>query len=99
MTERKFRLERDLENAAVRYSHQRGVLTRKMNGLGFRGWPDRLFLLPNERVEWVEFKLPGEEPTLVQLKVHRMLRKRGHRVHVIKTWGVFLAFFQAATAR
>lgn len=88
VAQRAFRIERDFENAAVRYAHgERGFTSRKMNGLGFRGWPDRLFIWPKgNRMEWVEFKQPGEEPTPVQRKVHRMLRARGNVVHVVDNW-------------
>lgn len=79
---RVFRLERDLEDACVRYSHERGCVTRKMNGRGFRAWPDRLVLFPGNVHEFVEFKKPGEEPTPLQRKLHRMLRRLGHTVHV-----------------
>lgn len=99
---KKYRLERDLENDAVRYAHrERGFMSRKMNGLGFRAWPDRLFIWPQTemqrklklpaRQEYVEFKLPGEEPTPLQLKIHRMLRAMGCKVHVIDNWVDFYA--------
>ncbi len=95
--QRHFRLERDLENAAVRYAHQDlGFMSRKMNGLGFRAWPDRLFSWPRgNRQEFVEFKKPGEEPTPLQLKLHRMLRERGCVVHVIDNWVDFYAFVRS----
>lgn len=86
---RVFRLERDLENACVRYAHVRGCLTRKMNGRGFRAWPDRLVLWPGEHVEFVEFKLPDEEPTPLQAKLHRVLRKLGFTVHVCDSYEEF----------
>lgn len=79
---RRFRLERDLEAACVRHAHARGCLTRKINGRGFRAWPDRLVLWPGGRAEFVELKRPGEEPTPLQRKLHRMLRELGFVVHV-----------------
>ena len=51
-------LEKTIENSVVGYAKQRGILVRKMNGNGFRGWPDRLFILPNRNVFWIEFKAP-----------------------------------------
>jgi hypothetical protein len=83
VVKRRFRLERDLEDYCVREAHRRGYLTRKMNGRGFRAWPDRLVLWPRgNRQEFVEFKQPGEEPTTLQAQLHKRLRKRGCKVHV-----------------
>jgi len=80
---RRFRLERDLEKAAVRRAHARGYLTRKMNGLGFNAWPDRLVIWPRKnRQEYVEFKRWGEAPTPQQTDLHKTLREHGCKVHV-----------------
>jgi hypothetical protein len=94
---RRFQLERDLEDAAVRYAHQElGFTSRKMNGLGFRAWPDRLFIWPKgNRQEYVEFKKVGEEPTVLQLQMHRLLRARGCVVHVVDNWVDFYAFVRS----
>jgi hypothetical protein len=54
-----------------------------MNGLGFRAWPDRLFVSPNGRVAWVEFKKPGGQPTLSQALMHATLRQMGHHPIVV----------------
>lgn len=51
-------LEKDIEARVVKYAKINGILVRKMNGNGFRGWPDRLFILPNRDVFWIEFKTP-----------------------------------------
>lgn len=53
-------LESSVENSVVAYAKKKGVLVRKMNGLGFRGWPDRLFIFPSGAQVWVEFKAPGK---------------------------------------
>lgn len=36
---------------------------RKMNGLGYRSWPDRLVLGPKKFLWWVEFKRPAGKGT------------------------------------
>ena len=46
------------------------------------GWPDRLFLLPQGRALWIEFKRKGEVPTPLQLHRHRLLKLLGHDVQV-----------------
>lgn len=53
-------LESSVENPVVAYAKKKGVLARKLNGLGFRGWPDRLFIFPNGAQVWIEFKAPGK---------------------------------------
>lgn len=100
---RKRKLERNVEDRAVRHAKERGWVARKMNGLGFRSWPDRLFLPPHSerrhhllvRAFWVEFKRPGEEPTPDQARVHRDLRARGEVVHVCDSFDAFVEVFAA----
>lgn len=83
-------LERDLEARCVRVAKARGFASRKMNGLGFAAWPDRLFLPPKTawpwlagKRFWVEFKREGEDPTRLQAHLHDDLRARGETVFVI----------------
>lgn len=82
-------LERDLERRCVRLAKRRyGLLTRKMNGLGFRSWCDRLLLPPKGArigapVLWIEFKREGEEPSAKQALHHRELTARGQEVRVV----------------
>jgi hypothetical protein len=75
-------LERGIENRACKEIVKLGGLTRKMNGLGNRSWPDRLIIGFGVQY-YIEFKKPGEDPTPLQLKLHRELRKRGHIVLVL----------------
>lgn len=49
------------------------------------GWPDRLVVLPNGLVSWVEFKSTGKKPTPIQLLRHRALEELGHHVTVISS--------------
>ena len=57
-----------------------GAMSRKLNGLGFSHWPDRLFLLPGCPDLYIEFKRPGETSTPGQLEVQRQLRALGREV-------------------
>lgn len=61
-------LESTIENAVVDYAKAppRNCIVRKMNGLGFRSWPDRLFITPKGRHFYIEFKRDGEVPTAGQ---------------------------------
>ena len=74
-------LERNIEARAVREYVRLGAITRKMNGLGFRAWPDRLVIGLGFHF-WIEFKRVGEECTPLQLDCHKKLRKQGEHVYV-----------------
>lgn len=43
---RRKKLERTVEGRCDDHAKARGWTSRKMNGLGFRSWPDRLFIPP-----------------------------------------------------
>ena len=51
----------------------------------FIGLPDRLCLLPNGKLAFVELKTTGKKPRRIQTVVHNKLRKLGFRVEVIDT--------------
>lgn len=76
-------LERSIENAVVTYARARGIEAIKLNGLGKRSLPDRLFLGPRRRTLFVEFKRPGEKPTALQSHLHALWFKLGHTVWVV----------------
>lgn len=57
----------------------------KFPPLFFRGFPDRIILMGGGVIVFVETKAPSGRPTLVQRKVHDLLRRLGFRVEVIST--------------
>lgn len=74
-------LERDIENPVVKWVKDIGIKVRKLNGLGNRDDPDRLFWLPG----WpflIEFKKPGEVPTEKQALRIKELQDLGYDVEV-----------------
>lgn len=52
---------------------------------GNAGVPDRLVLLPGGKIEFVELKAPGKEPTALQKAQATKLRALGFKVHVISS--------------
>jgi hypothetical protein len=76
-------LERDLEGYFTLQCKKRGILSLKLNVRYARGWPDRVVVLPNQRVLWVELKRPGGKLSPLQTKLHIALLQQGHVVHVI----------------
>jgi len=76
-------LEKTIEKYFKEQLEKHGALVIKLNIYNFNGFPDRMILLPGERVFFAELKRPGEKPRKLQGAVHRMLRKLGFRVYVI----------------
>jgi 4-aminobutyrate aminotransferase-like enzyme len=73
--------EANIEGRVDTWAKKNGWKTRKMNGLGNRSWPDRLFVAPRGGVvAFVEFKRLDEEPTEQQADTIKDLTKRGVNV-------------------
>jgi acetoacetate decarboxylase len=62
---------------------QAGGMALKFVSPGFDGMPDRIVLLPDEHIAFVEVKASGKKPRPLQLARHRLLRKLGFPVYVI----------------
>lgn len=68
-------------------------MVRKLEGMGLQclkfipdlrnGMPDRVILLSEERVRWVELKTIGGELSELQKLRHAELRRAGHAVEVV----------------
>lgn len=65
----------------MRYAKKHGVETVKLNGMGKRSHPDRMFLYAG-RVRFVEFKRRGAQATPLQRELHKRWKKLGHPVYV-----------------
>ncbi len=78
-------LEKTIENCVVTWTKQMfkaGVMIRKMNGQGHRGWPDRAFWFDGIHF-MIEFKKEGELPDPAQANVMAMLSDLGVRCYVV----------------
>lgn len=77
-------LEKVIEAAVIRYAQKRcpTVEIVKLNGMGKRSHPDRMFLFPGA-VLFIEFKREGEEPTPLQAHLHKKWKALGFEVWVI----------------
>lgn len=91
-----FSLEKDLEKACCRLAKRRGWFERKYKGPGRRAHPDRLFA-KNGVVFWVEFKLPGKEPTGLQWIEIKAMRAAGLSVEWTDTYEGFENILAAHT--
>lgn len=75
--------EKFVEQKLVKAVKERGGLAPKFTSPGFDGFPDRIVLLPNGRMAFVEMKAPGQKPRPLQQLRIRQLKALGFRVYVV----------------
>ena len=75
--------ERVIEQCLVKAVKARGGMCPKFISPGMDGMPDRLVLLPQCHIGFVEVKAPGEKPRPLQLHRHEQLRRLGFQVYVL----------------
>ena len=75
--------ERDIEKKLVKAVKAEGGMCPKLVSPGTDGMPDRMVLLPEAHIGFVEVKAPGKEPRPLQVKRHEQLRELGFQVSVL----------------
>ena len=75
--------EKAIERYLVEQAKQNGLLCLKYSNPNMVGYPDRLLVLPDGRVIWVELKSKGRKPTKIQQVRIAELSGMGHTVRVI----------------
>ena len=75
--------EKQIENKLATEAKKLGGIALKFVSPSFDGMPDRLVLMPDGHIAFVELKAPGKKPRPLQLARHRLLRSLGFRVYVI----------------
>ena len=75
--------EKNIEQKLVKVVKSAGGIAPKLTCPGFDGMPDRLVLMPEGRIGFVEVKAPGKEPRPLQVRRHEMLRNLGFKVYVL----------------
>lgn len=78
--------EKYIEQKLVREVRMRGGLCEKWNS-GSAGWPDRIVLLPDGKIGFVEVKAPGEKPRKLQVHRHDQLHALGYKVFILDDAG------------
>lgn len=74
-------LEKALEQKACKRIKELGGLALKFSPVASRGYPDRVILLNNGQLFFVEFKKRGLKPTKLQNLRALALRERGYSVY------------------
>ena len=75
--------EKVIEHHLVMETEKAGGKAVKFVSPSFAGMPDRLILLADGKMGFVEVKAPGQKPRPLQLKRHAMLRRLGYKVFVL----------------
>lgn len=75
--------EKAIERYLVDMAKQNGLLCLKYSNANMVGYPDRLLVLPDGQVAWVELKSKGRKPTRIQQLRMAELSAMGHDVKVI----------------
>lgn len=78
-------LEKQVEEYFRKQCQKEKWMCLKLSTPSFTGVPDRLVLLPNGEVRFVELKAPGKTPRPRQLFVFNQLEKYLHKVAVLDT--------------
>ena len=73
-------LEKQIESKVCDYAKTKNVLAYKFTSPARAAVPDRMFVAPDGRVWFCEFKRSGQKPTAAQEREH--LRLRDHKVNV-----------------
>lgn len=75
--------ERDVEKYLVQEMEKLGLACIKFVPEQLPGMPDRMVLLEDGRVMWVELKTKGGRLSAIQKYRHEWLRKQGHGVWIV----------------
>lgn len=75
--------EKTIEKKLVQVVKNEGGMCPKLVSPGTDGMPDRMVLLPEARIGFVEVKAPGAKPRPLQERRHEQLRDLGFSVSVL----------------
>ena len=75
--------EKNIEQKLVKAVKSAGGIAPKLTCPGYDGMPDRLVLMPEGRIGFVEVKALGKEPRPLQVARHKLLQRLGFKVFVL----------------
>ncbi len=79
--------EKEIEKKLTLEVKKRGGLAVKFVSPGFDGMPDRIVLMPEGKMAFVEVKAPGKRPRPLQMARHKLLKGFGILVFVLDDEG------------
>ena len=74
--------ERYVEQQLVKAVKKRGGICAKWVSPGLDGVPDRIVLLPEGRIGFIELKAPGERPRPLQIARMEQMKRLGYKCFV-----------------
>lgn len=80
-------LEKDIEKKLVVAVKKMGGICPKLTSPGFDGMPDRLVLLPNGKIAFIELKAKGKKLRPLQKRRIKQLKHLGFASYVIDDIG------------
>ena len=75
--------EKKIEQNLALMVKRHGGICPKFVSPGYDGMPDRIVLMQNGRMAFVEVKAPGKSPRPLQTARHKLLRGLGFKVYVL----------------
>ena len=75
--------EKVIEQKLTLMVKRQGGICPKFVSPGFAGMPDRVVLMPDGHIGFVEVKAPGETPRPLQMARHKLLRDLGFKVYLL----------------
>lgn len=88
-------LESKIEKKLVSMVRKQGGRCLKFVSPGNAGVPDRIVMMPQGKIHFVELKAPGEKPRALQIAVHDRFKRLGFPVTVIDSMEGAEAFVRA----
>lgn len=76
-------LEKEIDRKLVKEVRKKGGLCIKFSSPGLDGVPDRMVLLPDGILAFVELKAPGKKPRKLQVRRMQQFEKLGFRCFVL----------------
>ena len=76
-------LEKTIEQALVRATKKAGGIAPKLTSPANAGMPDRIIILPNGKICFVELKAPGKKPRPLQTRQMQRLTHLGCMVRTL----------------
>lgn len=75
--------EKEIEKKLTLEVKKRGGVAVKFVSPSFDGMPDRIVLMPEGKMAFVEVKAPGKRPRPLQMARHKLLRGLGFLVFIL----------------